>query len=261
MNHAGAFANEVHKGLIQLAAGWRELAVQAVTFPAFYLLVVLFMGRGRLLPELLPPTLIGMVALTFIHEQVNRVFFGYQGDIQSGVLEQTYLTPLPSAVPILGRQVVAAIAALPTAAAVLAAGYLAIALNGEAPPVDIAVLVPLAAIAVGTAGLSLILCGLTLVHKRIEIIPQVSVALYAIAGGTLVPLTAMPDWAATAARILVPIAPGIEAMRGILLHGAAPAASALTWLLLQPLLILAVGIALFARLEATAKKRGTLGRY
>ncbi|SCL44417.1 hypothetical protein GA0070606_0283 [Micromonospora citrea] len=185
MTFARGFAAEVRKGLLNLVAAWREVLIQLITFPVFYLLIVLFMGRGQLRAELLLPTLLGMMALTFIHEQVNRVFWSYLGDIQSGVLEQTYLTPLPSAALILGRQVVAAISALPTALAVLATGATAITLRGGRVPFDFRVIVPLAAIVLGTCGLALILCGLTLVFKRIEIITQLSVALYAIAGGTL----------------------------------------------------------------------------
>ncbi|GLZ78119.1 hypothetical protein Afil01_29260 [Actinorhabdospora filicis] len=257
---AGSVANEIGKGLLDLVTGWREMVIQMITFPVFYLLIVLFIGRGQLRADLLAPVLIGMVALTFIHEQVNRVFWSYQGDIQSGVLEQTYLTPLPSALRILGRQVSAAVAALPTALSVLATGYVAIALNGGRLAFDVRILVPVTAIAVGTGGLALILCGLTLVYKRIAIITQVSVAVYAIAGGTLVPLTSMPGWTATLSRLFVPIAPGIEAMRNILLTGPhsgwGPA-----WLLLQPVLLLGIGVAVFTALERLARKRGTLGRY
>ncbi|WP_326826475.1 ABC transporter permease [Streptosporangium sp. NBC_01756] len=265
MNFARGFAAEVRKGLLSLAAGWREGLMEMITFPLFYLLIVLFMGRGQLRADLLLPVLLGMVALTFIHEQVNRVFWSYLGDIQSGVLEQTYLTPLPSAVSILGRQVAAAISALPTALAVLATGAVAITVQGGSPPFDAQVIVPLAAIVLGTCGLALILCGLTLVFKRIEIITQLSVAVYAIAGGTLVPLAAMPDSIAFLSRLVVPIAPGIEAMRDILLGGhslaALPTGWGLGWLLAQPLLITAAGVILFNRLEHLARHRGTLGRY
>ncbi|SDI12984.1 ABC-type polysaccharide/polyol phosphate export permease [Actinokineospora alba] len=265
MTFARGFAAEVHKGLLNLVAGWRESLVQLATFPVFYLLIVLFMGRGQLRAELLLPVLLGMVALTFIHEQVNRVFWSYLGDIQSGVLEQTYLTPLPSAALILGRQVAAVIAALPTALAVLATGVVAITVQDGAVPFDAQVIVPLAAIVIGTCGLAMILCGLTLVFKRIEIITQVSVAAYGIVGGTLVPLTAMPDPIAALSRLLVPIAPGIEAMRDILLGGHSlgtlPTGWGLGWLLVQPLLITAAGIFAFSRLEHLARRRGTLGRY
>ncbi|ADD42289.1 ABC transporter permease [Stackebrandtia nassauensis] len=261
----GGFGNEIGKGLADLVAGWRGLAVQMITFPLFYLLIVLFMGRGQLRAELLLPVGIGMVALTFIHEQVNRMFWSYQGDIQSGVLEQTYLTPLPSWVLILGRQIASIVAALPTALSVGATGYVAIVANGGSVHFDPRVVVPLAAIAVGTCGLALVLCGLTLVYKRIQIITQVSVAVYAIAGGTLVPLTDMPGWTAVVARLAVPIAPGIEAMRDILLDGDSLAGLSTGWgpgwLLLQPLLIAGAGVLVFSRLERIAKRRGTLGRY
>ncbi|MEV0811036.1 hypothetical protein [Micromonospora sp. NPDC050200] len=265
MTFARGFAAEVRKGLLNLVTGWREVLIQIITFPVFYLLIVLFMGRGQLRAELLLPTLLGMMALTFIHEQVNRVFWSYLGDIQSGVLEQTYLTPLPSAALILGRQVAAAISALPTALAVLATGATTITLQGGHLPFDAQVIVPLAAIVLGTCGLALILCGLTLVFKRIEIITQLSVAVYAIAGGTLIPLAAMPDPIASLSRLVVPIAPGLEAMRDILLDGhsltALPSGWGLGWLLAQPLLITAGGVIVFTRLEHLAKRRGTLGRY
>ncbi|MDF5757417.1 ABC transporter permease [Spongiactinospora sp. TRM90649] len=265
MTFARGLAAEVHKGLVNVLAGWREALLEMITFPLFYLLIVLFMGRGQLRPELLLPVLLGMVALTFIHEQVNRVFWSHLGDIQSGVLEQTYLTPLPSAASVLGRQVAAVIAAVPTALAVLATGAVAIILGGGQMPFDAQVIVPLAAIVLGTCGLALVLCGLTLVFKRIEIITQLSVALYAIAGGTLVPLAAMPDPISFLSRLLVPIAPGIEAMRDILLGGhslaALPTGWGLGWLLVQPLLITGAGVVLFNRLENLARHRGTLGRY
>lgn len=265
MRFARGFAAEVGKGLYHFAAGWRESVLQMLTFPLFYLLIVLFMGRGQLRAELLPPVLLGMVALTFIHEQVNRMFWSYLGDIQSGVLEQTYLTPLPSAAALLGRQTAAVIAALPTALAVLATGSIAIAVQGGRLPLDAQALVPLAAIALGTCGLALILCGLTLVFKRIEILTQLSVAVFALAGGTLVPLAALPDPVAFLGRLLVPVAPGIEALRDILLDGhaltALPTGWGLWWLLTQPLLITTAGVVLFHHLEHLAKRRGTLGRY
>lgn len=260
MNFARGFAAEVGKGWLNLLAGWRPLLIQMITFPLFYLLIVLFMGRGELREELLLPTLLGMVALTFIHEQINRVFWSYLGDIQSGVLEQTYLTPLPSAALILGRQVAAVIAALPTALAVLATGAVVTRV-----PFDVRILVPLAAIVVGTCGLALVLCGLTLVFKRIEIITQLSVAVYGLAGGTLVPLAAMPDPIEWVSRVLVPVAPGVEAMRDLLIGGhslaALPSGWGIGWLLVQPLLLVGAGVVLFARLEGLAKRRGTLGRY
>jgi ABC-2 type transport system permease protein len=262
---ANGFGNEVHKGWLGLIGGWRGTLVQMAMFAIFYLLVVLFIGRGQLRTDLLITGLLGMVPLTFIHEQVNRAFWSYLGDIQSGTLEQTYLTPLPSWVLLLGRQVAAIIGALPYAAAVYVTGLITISAHGAGMPSDVRVLVPLAAIVVGTSGLALILCGLTLVYKRVEIATQISIALWFIAGGTFVPLINMPTWAASLSRAIIPIAPGIEAMREVLLKGRSLTGLqdgwGLGWVIIQPLLILLVGVLVFTRFERLAMRRGTLGRY
>ncbi|MGS2642873.1 ABC transporter permease [Streptosporangium sp. LJ11] len=259
------FGNEVHKGLIGLRSEWRGTLIQIVMFGLFYLLVVMFMGRGQLRADLLVTGLLGMVPLTFIHEQVNRSFWSYLGDIQSGTLEQTYLTSLPSWVVLLGRQVASVVGALPYALAVFVTGFVAIKVNHADMPFDVQALVPMASIVVGTCGLALILSGLTLVYKRVEVATQISIALWFVAGGTFVPLVSMPDWAAFLSRAFIPIAPGIEAMREILLKGRSLTGLhdgwGLTWVLLQPVLLLLAGIVLFIGLERVAKRRGTLGRY
>ncbi|MCW2886640.1 MAG: transporter [Streptosporangiaceae bacterium] len=262
---AGGFGAEVHKGMVNFLVQWRSILVQVAIYPVFYLLVVLFMGRGQLRTDLLVAGVLGMVPFTFIYEQVNRSFWSYLGDIQSGVLEQTYLTPLPSWALILGRQVASFFSALPQAASVYIVGMAVIAAHDASMPFDVQVLVPLAAIVLGTSGLALILSGLTLLYKRVEIATQISVALWFIAGGTFVPLINMPDWSAFLSRLLIPIAPGIEAMREILLKGRSLTSLqdgwGLGWLLLQPVLLLLVGGLLFVWLERVAKRRGTLGRY
>jgi ABC-2 type transport system permease protein len=61
-----------------------------------------------------------------------------------------------------------------------------------------------------------------------------------------------------------PVAPGVEAIQDIVLssepswltHRVGPGG-----LFIQPLVIVAVGIVLFGRLELLAKRRDTLGRY
>jgi ABC-2 type transport system permease protein len=259
------FGAEIQKGMWMLAGEWRSVLVQTVMFPLFYLLVVLFMGRGQLRTDLLITGLLGLVPVTFVYQQMNRSFWGYVGEIQSGVLEQTYLTALPSWALVLGRQVSCVVSALPQAAAVYVTGLVAIAARHADMPFDVRILVPVAAIVLGTGGLTLILSGLALVYQRVEIATQISVALWFIAGGTFVPLADLPGWAAVISRLIIPVAPGIEAMREILLEGGSLTGLhdgwGLWWLLLQPLVLLLVGGMSFAVLERVARRRGTLGRY
>jgi ABC-2 type transport system permease protein len=262
---ADGFNAELSKAMWTLRGEWRSIIVQMAMFPLFYLLVVLFMGRGHMRTDLLITGLLGLVPVTFIYEQVNRSFWSYLGDIQSGVLEHTYLTALPSWVLILGRQVSYIISALPQAVAVYVTGLVAIAAEDASVPFDVQILVPVAAIVLGTSGLALILSGLALVYQRVEIATQISVGLWFIAGGTFVPLANLPDWVAFISRLIIPVAPGIEAMREILLKGRSLTGLrdgwGLGWLLVQPLVLLLVGGILFTCLERAAKRRGTLGRY
>jgi ABC-2 type transport system permease protein len=74
----------------------------------------------------------------------------------------------------------------------------------------------------------------------------------------------MPGWMATIARFL-PLTPGIEALRKILLGGISLGTLAgdgtLLWLVGSAAAYLALGIAIFRWCERIAKRRGTLGQY
>jgi ABC-2 type transport system permease protein len=159
---------------------------------SFELLIALGISRGQLRDDVLVLTVIGFVPYVFAHEQLNRAFWSYLGEIQAGVLEQTYLTPLPSWALVLGRQVVAVIAGLTLAAAVALAGLVTLGIRHGSLPFDRQILLPLGAIVVGTTGYGLALSGLTLVFKRLEIVPTVVISVWFVAGGGFVPLNAMP---------------------------------------------------------------------
>lgn len=260
----GGLSSEVRKYLQNYVAGWRGVLIQMAVFPMAYLLLVFFMGRGHLRGDLLVSTLIGAVPLAFMHEQVNVSFWGYLGDIQAGVLEPVYLTPLPSWVLMLGRQAASIAGAVPGALAMYLGGLIAMAARHVNAPVAPAVLLPMAAMAVGIVGLALLLAGLTLVFKRIETITETVLALPFIVGGAFIPLSQLPGWVTPLSRLLVPITPGIEAMRGILLQHRALATLpgwGIGWLLVQPILLVSLGVLLFRLLERVAMRRGTLGRY
>lgn len=260
----GGLSNEVRKYLQNYLAGWRGVLIQMAVFPTAYLLLVFFMGRGHIPSGLLVSTLIGAVPLAFMHEQVNVSFWGYLGDIQAGVLEPVYLTPLPSWVLMLGRQTASIAGAVPGALAMYLGGLIAMQVRHVNAPLDPAILVPIAAVAAGIAGLALLLSGLTLVFKRIEIITETAMALPFIVSGAFIPLSQLPGWVTPLSRLLVPITPGIEAMRAILLQHRSLTnlpGWGLGWLLAQPILLLSLGVLLFRLLERLAMRRGTLGSY
>ncbi len=117
---------------------------------------------------------------------------------------------------------------------------------------------------VGSAGYSLILGGLTLRFKRLELLKDLFQTVVLIFSGVFISLDRMPHWMATVARLL-PLTPGVEALRQILLHGVSLGSLArdgmLLWLVGNAAVYLLLGIAIFRWNERSAKRRGTLGQY
>jgi ABC-2 type transport system permease protein len=256
-----AIGNEITKGLIDLWGGRIASLLELILFGVMYVAIGFAMGRGRLDPALLASTLVGFVGYMFFHMQTNRLFWGLLGEAQSGTLEQLYLSPLPSWVLTIGLTIASIIEAALTAGVL----YLGVALglrimlawSWEA-------LVPLAVLVVGSVGYSLILGGLTLKFKRVELLKELFQLVAMLFGGVFVPIERMPEQVATIARFL-PLTPGVEALRRVLLAGATLGALAadgtLLWLGISAVAYLGAGILVFHWFERVARRDGTLGQY
>jgi ABC-2 type transport system permease protein len=260
--YVNAARNEVVKSLLQAWLGKRGNSIELPLLLIFYFAMNMFIGRGRITHELLVATFVGYIPIVFVHQQVNRIFWGVLGDVQSGTLEQLYLSPLPASVLMLGRQ----LATIVEAAAFALILGVPIALVGQVRlPLNPQVLVPLVAILVGSAGMSLVLTGATLLFKRIELANNLFLAATLYGGGVFIPLDHFPRWMAVSGRVVVPVTQGVDAMRAILLHGQSLGTLhiewGLAWLLIQPVLYLAGGIAVFTISQRVAMRRGTLGQY
>src|SRR5215468_6577687 len=93
---ATAIGNEVAKGLIDLWRGKVASLLELILFALFFLAITFAVGRGAFQREQVAPLLLGFVGYIFFHMQTNRLFWGLLGEMQSGTLEQMYLSPLPS---------------------------------------------------------------------------------------------------------------------------------------------------------------------
>jgi ABC-2 type transport system permease protein len=125
-------------------------------------------------------------------------------------------------------------------------------------------LVPLAALVVGSVGYSLVLGGLTLKLKRVELLKELFQLLAMLFGGVFVPVARMPVPMAAVARLL-PLTPGLEALRRVLLDGASLGAlvadGTFLWVGPSAGAYLGVGILVFRWFERVARRDGTLGQY
>src|SRR5215470_2973116 len=212
---ATAIGNEIAKGLIDLWRGKIASFLELILFALFFLSIMFALGRGTFHREQLAPLLIGFVGYIFFHMQTNRLFWGLLSEVQSGTLEQMYLSPLPSWLLTIGLEVASIVEAV--ISALLLSLFIELVVQ---VPISLhwAAVLPLVLLVVGSVGYSLILGGLTLLFKRLEILKELFQIVVLIFGGVLVSLERMPGWMATIARFL-PLTPGVDVLRKILLDG------------------------------------------
>jgi ABC-2 type transport system permease protein len=258
---ATAIGNEIEKGLIDLWRGKIASLLELILFALMFLAIMFALGRGTFHQEQVAPLLVGFVGYIFFHMQTNRLFWGLLGEMQSGTLEQMYLSPLPSWLLTIGLEVASIVEA--AISALLLYFFIDLVVQ-VAIPLQWAAVLPLVLLVLGSVGYSLILGGLTLLFKRLEILKELFQIVVLVFGGVLVSLERMPGWMATIARFL-PLTPGVDVLRRILLEGASLGALAgdgtLLWLVGNALAYLALGIVVFRWCERIAKRRGTLGQY
>lgn len=252
---------EIRKALV---LKWHErggFLIELLIFLLFFILVNVYIGRGRLDPDLLATTLLGMTVVAFFHRQVGSVFWSLQDDIQSGTAEQLYMSPTPPGVLILARQLVAIVEGAVFAAALWLVVHAIWPIQLTSPSFD--VLVPLTSIVVGVAGFALAIAGLALFLRRVDIIVQLLFGIGMFLGGVFLPLDQAPAWLATTGNVIVPITQGLQSLRDLLLPGGSgePLATTLPWLIVQPLAWLVLGALLFRIGGSIARSGGLLNRY
>lgn len=266
-----AVGNEVTKGL---AHGWAErkqIALETAMFVAFFLLLSALVGQGEAIaagtftwsfdPQPTAWLFVGFAAFTFHYLQTQKLFWRLLGEIQTGTLEQVYLSPLPSWVVAAVGRVTATVV---ETAVVVAALYAGVRLVVDVPVHGtVGALVPLAALVVASVGYSLAIGGLTLRYKRLEVANDGLHMAVLFFGGVLVPLSQLPAWMAAVGRFL-PITHPVEALRTTLIAGEGLSLAGdggLTWLTTTAVGWLAAGALAFHLGDTLARRNGTLTRY
>src|SRR6266511_3537654 len=168
--------------------------------------------------------LVAFLPANFFYFQAVKLFWRLLGEIQAGTIEQVYLSPLPSWL-------------------VAAAGRL------------------LAAI---LETLALIVAGMTLLWKRIQLLQETFLLLVQIFAVSALPLLTVPGWYATIGRAF-PVTSAVASLYGVMLDHRGVTqlwgTGGLVWLTVTAIAYLAAGIGTFRVLEHITKTRGTLGAY
>lgn len=269
---ATAVGNETFKGLRQ---GWDERVQILIEMPLFVIFVLLLAytaGQGTAIAErgridwTIDPRhagwlFIGVASFSYTYLHLQKMFWRLIAEIQSGTLEQTYLSPLPSWVHVVGGRVVAAIVETALVVGVVfGVTSLVVQLDLHWRP---EALVPLALLVVGAAGLALAVAGITLVWKRIQMLNDLALLGVFFFSGAVLSRTDMPPWAETMGMPLF-MTHTVAGLRTVMLEGSTLAwdgAGGVAWMLGTAAISFAAGFLVFRFCERTARRSGNLSRF
>jgi ABC-type polysaccharide/polyol phosphate export permease len=123
-------------------------------------------------------------------------------------------------------------------------------------------LIPVAALIVGGVGLALMVAGLELVWKRIQMLNDLVLMLIMFFSGAALNLESMPAWAGPIANALF-LTHAISGLRTVMLDSgqlAVDGTGGLTWLIATTAGWFVAGVAVFKLCERIAQRRGALSR-
>jgi ABC-2 type transport system permease protein len=267
-----AVGNEVSKGLRHAWSERLQILIEVPLFVAMSLLFSLLLGQGEqvaatghlashLDPHQTGWMFLGFAAFAFTYLQVVKVFWRLLGEIQSGTLEQTYLSPLPAWTHVaLGRVAATMVETAFVVAVMYAVTRAFVDLSFAWQP---AVLIAIAFLIVGSVGFSLIVAGLTLVLKRMQLINDLVLGLMMLISGAILPLAAMPSWVSEVAGPLF-LTQAVAGLRTTMLDGhplPTWGMGGLVGLTVTSTAWLVIGAAVFAIGERIARRQGSLARY
>jgi len=267
-----AIGNETLKGLRH---GWDERVQILIEMPLlviFVLLLAYTVGQGTAIAETgaIDWTIdtrhgtwlfIGVAAYSYTFLHLQKMFWRLLAEIQSGTLEQTYLSPLPSWIHVVGGRVVAAMAETAIVVGVMfAVTSLVVRLELHW---RLAMVVPLALVVIGAAGLALIVAGITLIWKRIQMLNDLVLLAVFFFSGSVLSRTDMPAWAGAVGTPLF-MTHTVAGLRAVMLDGNTLAwggTGGLAWMLGTAVAWFAAGLLVFRLCEGTARRQGSLSQF
>lgn len=267
-----AVGNETVKGLRH---GWGERLQILIEMPLFIMFVLLLgytSGKGDTIASTggldwsldtghASWLIIGMVVFIYTYLHVQKMFWRFLAESQTGTLEQTYLSPLPSWVHVVAGRIAAAIAETAVVAgAVYVVTSLFVRIDLHWRP---EALIPLALLIIGAAGLALSIAGITLVWKRIQLLNDLILMLVFFFSGAALPFAEMPGWAQDVGKPIF-MTHATEALRVVMVDGDTPAwggTGGWTWTLATAAAWLVAGLTIFHLCERIALRRGSLSHF
>lgn len=267
-----SLGNEVRKGLLFAWSERLQILLELPFFALFILLLGPLLGAGRQIAAgrvswTLHSGRTSLLLLAFLpalvfYFQAVKLFWRLLAEIQSGTLEQVYLSPLPPWLVAAAGRLAAALTET-----LLVVGAIYGIISAFVPlhyAWNAAALVPAAALVVTGVGYSLIIGGMTLVWKRIQMLQEGFLLLVMVFAVAALPVLTVPGWFAGLGR-LFPVTSAVASLYGVLI-ARRPVTTlwgtgGLIWLLVTAAAYVTVGLLAFRAGERAARTRGSLARY
>jgi ABC-2 type transport system permease protein len=204
--------------------------------------------------------LIGTVLTSFI----NAVFWGMgyslKNDMDAGVLESNWLTPVPRPLLLIGHTLTNLLVTSLTSLAML---FLAGLLFGFRPTGSLFVAaLALLPMLLGLYGFGLAFAAVVMVIREANTLVDTSSFLVSALSGSDFPVTVLPRWLLPVS-LAIPLTYGLDAVRGSLLktHTLLPVNQEIWLLVVFMVLMVALGIWVLAVLERRVRIMGTLSQH
>jgi ABC-2 type transport system permease protein len=256
-----AALNETRKGLLIQWSYRFNLIGEILTIGFVFIGIIFFMGNGKLDAASLPSSLLGFVIWFYAAIAIGNMAWGLREEMQSGTLEQMYMSPAPASLITLGRTLATLVTS--TVVVTLVAAPLMLLLKIHLPfswnglPI-------FALTMAGLYGFGFLVGGAVLIFKQVETLANMVSNMLLFLNGAFLPVDHLPRWLEVIARTL-PSTQGIIVLRRVMLEGQTLAMvwhdGSLPWLILHSTLYFFGGLAVFALCERIARQRGSLGQY
>lgn len=241
--------------------------------PLIWLAPVFFMGQafsvnGKALgfeayagtSDYISFVLLGTILSNFINSVFWGIGYALKNDMDSGVLESTWLTPVPRPILLIGRTFSSLLTTAITSLAMLLVAALVFGFHPTGSAVM--ALVPVIPMLIGLYGFGMAFAAIVLLMRDANTLVDISSYMVGLFSGSQFPVQSLPRFLMPVSLAL-PLTYGYDAVRGILLKTTTviPIEYEIALLVVFMFLMIAFGLVVFNNMERKVRMRGTLGQH
>jgi len=248
-------------------------AVSSVFQPVIWLTPVYFMGQAFSVngqaqgfaqyagtTDFMSFILLGTILTNFINSVFWGMGYSLKEDMDAGVMESNWLTPIPRLLILIGHSITNLVVTAVTSSAMLVVASFLFGFRVTGDVLN--AFIPIIPMMLGLYGFGFAFAALVLIMREANTMVDMSSFLVQIFSGSNFPVSSLPKWLLPISLSL-PLTYGLDAVRGYLLK--VPTIFPLHWeLILLVIFMFAMlwfGSWAFKSLERRVRKLGTLGQH